>query len=420
MPRRLFSSSLVRSSGVYTAANVLNSAIPFFLLPILTRYLTPGDYGIVAMFQVLLGIAGTFTGLGVNAAIGRQYFERDSIDFSQYVTNCLYIVAASSLLVGVTVWEFSGLISHYTQFPSRWLWTVVAVSVGQSITLIMLVLWQVQIKPWAYGKFQILLTSTNVGLSLLFIIGLGMGWQGRVRGQVSAYVIFAFVGLFFLWKGGWLKRGYNSSYVRHALGYGIPLIPHTLGVLVIMMTDRVLITNMIGIAAAGVYVVGVQMGMVILLLQDSFNRAWVPWLFEQLKKNDRAVNVRIIKITYAYNVLIIVTAILFAWVAPRFLSIFVGKDFIGAGDYVFWIALGYAFNGMYKMVTNYIFYEGKTHILAWVTFLTAALNVPLSYGMIKINGAVGAAQGTMIAFFISFVLTWILASRVHRMPWRLG
>lgn len=417
--KRIANSSLFCSAGIYTVTNAINSGIPFLMLPILTRYLTPRDYGIVAMFQVLIGIVAAFTGLGVQSAVTRQYFEKESLDFPNYITNCFHILCASALIIGLLLWLCSAKITQFTKFPGAYLWTVLAVSAGLFIVQMVLILWQVQVRPLAYGTFQILLTITNVGLSVWFIVGFGMAWQGRIQGQTMAFVIFAVLGCVILWKNGWLKWGYNGNYIRHALRFGVHLIPHTLGGIAISMTDRLLITNMIGVADTGIYVVGAQVGMIIGLLQDSFNRAWVPWLFGQLKKDNLDVKLKIVKITYAYNVLILVSALLLAIIAPWFLSFYVGKDFGESSKYVIWIALGYAFGGMYKMVTNYIFYVQKTHILALATFFTATVNILISYILIRFNGAVGAAQGTMCAYFLSFILTWIVSARVFEMPWNL-
>lgn len=419
MIKRILSSSLLKSTAVYATTNVINSAIPFFLLPILTRYLTPEDYGIVAMFMVMLGIVGTFTGLSVHAAIGRQFFEKDTVDFPKYITNCLYILFASSTFVSFILWLFSDWISQFAKFPANWLWAILVTSVGQFIILVVLTLWQAQVKPLFYSVFQILFTLTNFGLSIWFIVNLNMNWQGRIEGQVISYIVFALFGFFILWKSGWLKRGYSGNYIRHALKFGIPLIPHTFGGMAITMTDRVLITKMIGVADTGIYVVGAQVGMIIGMIESSFNQAWMPWLYNQLKKNDMAVKLKIVKITYLYGFIILVTAILFSKTAPWFLSFFLGKDFSSASNYVIWIALGYAFNGMYKMAANYIFYAQTTHILAWVTFFTAVVNIFTSYFLIRFNGAIGAAQGTMCAYFISFILTWILSTRLYKMPWGL-
>jgi O-antigen/teichoic acid export membrane protein len=409
--------SLLQQAGVYTITNIINSAIPFLMLPILTRYLSPADFGIVAMFQVLLGIASAFTGLNVYGAVGRQYFERTTLNFPRYIGNCLFILFASSAVVGLVLWLGADFISRNTEFPADYLWAVLLVSMGQFLIMTALTLWQVRMKPKTYGVFQILLTITNVGLSLWLIIGLSMNWQGRVQAQVWSYLLFGLVALILLWRGGWIEGKWEGGYIRNSLVFGVPLIPHVLGSWAIAMTGRLFVTNMVGIADTGIYMVGAQVGMVIGLLQSSFNSAWVPWLFGELKKDDPAIKIKIVRITYLYNFLILLPCLLLIWIGPWFLSFFVGKDFSGASHIVGWIALGYAFDGMYKMVANYFFYIQKTYILAWITFFTAVVNIVSCYFLVRLHGTVGAAQGTMVAFLLSFLLTWIIAARMFSMPW---
>lgn len=413
----MFRSNFFKNAGTYTFANILNSAIPFFLMPVLTRHMSPSDYGIVAMFTVLLGFVSPFTGLSINGAIVRQYYEKELIDLPVYVTNCLLILACSSMLVSVVFYMFSGPISRISSFPEKWLWIIIIVSIGQFITLVNLSLWQVQLKAKVYGLYQISRTTVNILLSIWMVVALGMAWKGRVQAQFYTMCLFGALGLFLLYRGGWLKFSFNLDYIRNALKFGVPLIPHAIGAIVITMTDRFFITNMVGLAATGLYSVGYQVGMVIGLLATSFNQAYVPWLFERLKKDDEKIKIRIVKLTYVYFVAILAVALIFSWVAPIFLNFFVGKRFAGASAFVFWIALGYAFSGMYMMVVNYIFYVQKTHILAWVTFFCAIVNVLLNYFLIKANGAIGAAQAATFTFFLSFFLTMLLSRKVYRMPW---
>ena len=167
------------------------------MLPILTRFFTPEDYGVVAMFTVLLGIVGTFTSLSIHGAIRRKYFEKEDIDFPNYIANCFYIIIFSATAIGILLWLGSGWINKFTQFPTNWLWAVLAASVGQFVSLVALTLWQVQIKPIPYALYQVLLTLTNIGLSLFFVVGMGMNWKGRIQGQVIAYILFIFISFFF-------------------------------------------------------------------------------------------------------------------------------------------------------------------------------------------------------------------------------
>jgi O-antigen/teichoic acid export membrane protein len=45
------------------------------MLPILTRYLTPEDYGIISVFTVLVSILAVFTGLSIHGAINVNFFK---------------------------------------------------------------------------------------------------------------------------------------------------------------------------------------------------------------------------------------------------------------------------------------------------------------------------------------------------------
>ncbi|TLS35164.1 lipopolysaccharide biosynthesis protein [Pseudalkalibacillus caeni] len=420
MIKKLLSSSLFRSSGIYTLTNMLNAAIPFLMMPVLTRYMTPIDYGIVAMFTVLIGFLNPFIGVNMHGAINRQYFERDKVDVPRYITNGLFVLAINTLFISIIVWLLAGKISKLTSFPAEWLWAVMLVAVFQVLVQIKIVLWQVQVKPIPYGLFQILQTSLNVGITLILVVGFGQGWQGRIEGQIIAVCLFGIIGLFLLWKNNWIKISLNIDYLKHLFSFGLPLIPHTVGALLITMVDRVFITNMVGVGATGLYTVGYQIGMIIGILQDSFNKAWVPWFYKKLKEDQYNDKLKIVRITYGYFVVIILIAMLLGLFSPWFLSFFVGKEFEDSSQFVIWIAIGFAFNGMYKMVTNYIFYLQKTTILMYTTFLTACLNLVFNYFFIKLNGAVGAAQATSLSFFITFVVTWVMAAKIYKMPWNLN
>jgi O-antigen/teichoic acid export membrane protein len=152
----------------------------------------------------------------------------------------------------------------------------------------------------------------------------------------------------------------------------------------------------------------------------AFNQAYVPWLYRKLNHNNDTTKRKIVTYTYVYFALIFLLALSLGIAAPLILKYLVGKAFRQSAIYVIWIALGSAFQGMYFMVVNYIFYAEKTYLLAIVTFTGAAINVGLNYIFITIYGAIGAAQATSITHLITFLMVWYLANRVLPMPWRLS
>jgi O-antigen/teichoic acid export membrane protein len=172
---QLVSSQLISSSGVYVVSNVLSLSVPFLLLPVMTRYLSPEDFGKVAMFTVAVNLVMPLVGFRADSAIGRQYFERKTIDFANYVTNCFYILLASVTVVGLAAVFFSEQIGSALDLPANWVWTILFVAIARFITSTVLILWQVQNKPKFYAVYFLSQTAVTFGLSLYLIVGLGYG-----------------------------------------------------------------------------------------------------------------------------------------------------------------------------------------------------------------------------------------------------
>lgn len=413
----IFKHKLFKNTFIYTSSNVIRLAIPFLLLPILTRYLTPSDYGIVATFQVLLSVMVVFVGLNMHGAVAVNFFKIDKQKIKIYIGNTIFIVFISFIVTFSAICLFKNVLSRFIKFPESWLPVIVVIALSQFIFTLALTLWRVEQKSLPYGLFQILQAILNVSLSLVFVVALGWKWQGRLLGIIIASIVFAFIGAFVIYKRKYINVSLNKSYIKDALFFGIPLIPNALGGWIMASIDRIFINSMVNVATTGIYTVGYQVGMIMGLLVASFNKAWSPFLFEKLKGNKYSTKIKIVKVTYLYGMGIIALALILSFVAPLFLKYFVDKSFYSAYKYVPWIAFGYAANGMYYMVAYYIFYVKKTHILAWITLFSAGINVVLNYFLIKANGAVGAAQATTITFFVNFGLTWILSAKVYKMPW---
>lgn len=408
---------LVNSALIYTSSNILVKAIPFLLLPVLTRYLTPSDYGIVATFHVVLGFMIVFVGLNGNGAVMVNFFKLDGQHLKIYIGNVFFVVFVNVILMIGLLCILSVPLSNFIKFPLPWLFVSVLVALGQVIASLVLVLWQAEQRALSYGTFNICNMLANVSLSLFLIIALGLKWQGRLFGITIASFVFALIGIFILCKKRYIILSFHRGYIKDALLFGIPLIPHALGGWIMTGIDRIFINSMVSVTATGIYVVGYQVGMIIGLLATSVNTAWAPFLFEKLKNPSFSTKLKIVKYTYLYCMAIIGFALVLGFMAPIILGILVDESFYGASKYVLWIALGYAFQGIYLVVGNYIFYAKKTYLLSLVTFACALCNLALNYVFIKHNGALGAAQATCLTYFLFCALTWFLSSRVYKMPW---
>ncbi len=413
-------SKLYKTLGIYTFSNILNSSIPFLLLPFLTKMLTPSDYAIVDLFQAAAQFAIAVVGLNTASALSRFYFDNKEREFSNYVGNSLIILIVSGVVVMSIVFVFKSNIEDLIKIPQNWLWLIVIYALSLNVIQTLLSIWQVEYKAVSYGIFRIIRTLLDVSLSIVFIYIYKYNWKGRVLGQTIAVSVFALLAMIILLKNRKVIFKINYSKIKKLLSFGSPLILHILGAVIITYSDRIFIANYVSLDSVGTYAVGYQVGMIVYLIETSFNQAWVPWLFEKLKENVIIEKLKIVKFTYIYFIGIFLFAVIIALIAPFIYKLFVAKTYNAGIKIVIWIATGFAFNGMYKMVVNYIFYIKKTYIISIITIFTAMVNVSLNYFLVNRYGAIGVAQATTISFFIQFVIVWIISSRLYKMPWNLN
>lgn len=370
------------------------------------------------MFGVVVSVLSAFTGLSVHGAVGVRYFQLQKEELAEYVGTCLGILLVSTSLIFLLMAIFGSWFSAASGVPADWLLVAVVLSGLQFIGNIRLTLWQVSGQAKQYGAFQISQSLINAGVSLILILLLGMTWKGRVLGQSAAAIIFGSIALWRLSRDRLVRLplGWRAQ-TSNALRFGVPLIPHVIGGLLIVAADRFVIARLLDVAQAGIYMVALQLGQVLGLLTESFNKAYAPWLMSKLTNASEAFRVKIVRGTYLYFALILVVAIIFGLMAPLLLSVLVGEAFQAAGDLVIYIAVGLALAGCYYMVANYIFFESKTPVVALVTLGSGLINVILMFVLVGHNGILGAGQAFMVSHALMFLGTWWFAHKAHPMPW---
>lgn len=413
----LLSSKLATQSITYTFFNVLSRSVPFLLIPFLTTHLSTEDYGLITMFLVVVGAVSSIVGVNTVSAIDRSYFNEKITKFNEYIGNCFLILGVSTVTALLIFFLFEFWLIEYTKIPVAYLYLAILVAVFQFVVKTLLSVWRVTYKAVNYGVYQVLLSITDLSLTVGLIYFYNQAWEGRILGRLIAYLLFGLIAFFILLKKYDVSFKINKDYIRNALSFGAPLIPHVLGGMALTMTDRIFISNMVGLDATGIYALAYQIGTVLLILITSFNTAYVPWLYASLSKNEEGVKNKIVKFTYSYFGLLVLVTLFLILAANFFLEYLVGEEFLGSQKYLVWAFMGFAFNGMYLMVTNFIFYSQKTHYLAIITFSSIFINLPLNYFLILRNGALGAAQATTILNFLLFCTTWYLSGKVYKMPW---
>ncbi|WP_420963290.1 lipopolysaccharide biosynthesis protein [Brucella sp. IR073] len=402
---------------IYAVTNAMVGVVPVALLPLLTREFTPDEYGIVAMYTVFVQMMGLLVGLSVHGAVGVRYFDREELDYPRFVGTCLIILLASSSVTFILVLLAGPFLERVIDIPAPWMLVAVAASACAFLTQIRLAIWQSSKHPVPFAAMRIFQAGVDISLSLIFVIVMKMAWQGRTGGMAIALFFTGMASLISLWRGGWITFKFDPGYARSALRFGVPLIPHAVGGFLVATVDRFLITNILDVAKTGIYMVAVQVGMIVLMGVDAVARAVSPWLIESLKANDARKDILVVRLTYVYFIAVLGGGFLLGIIAPPVLAAIVGPQYQEAAPIVIYLAIGQAIGGLYLIMSNYIFFTGRTAQLAVISVLSGVLNTALSYVLLKAIGLQGAAVAFIAGQTMLFLGTWRLAARARPMPW---
>jgi O-antigen/teichoic acid export membrane protein len=411
---------LLRSGAVYAVANLASAAMPFLLLPLLTRVLGPAQYGSVVGFMLLVTVCQTVAGLSMNAAVGVAWFKRSAEEMRDYTTSALIVAAASTAVAAAAgasaLWHWPALVEGVT--PA---WgALAALTAGANIVLqCRLVLWQARQRAVACALLQFAVSGVNVALSLLAVLVFAWGGQGRNAGVAAAYVLAGLAAVTLLAREGELGSTPRVEHLRHQLHFAAPLVLHALAGALLATADRWVVAVRLDAASLGLYGAGAQLGMVMAMLADAFVKAFTPWLYDQLRSTD-AEQRRLAVAGAVYAVLpgFLLLALAVGAVLHVTSGLLLGPRYAAAAQVLPWFMLGGAFGGLYMCGSALLYFESRTGRLASMTSLSALVGTACTWVLVGRLGLGGAAVGYAFTQGLLALVTLWMAMRSVDLPWQ--
>lgn len=410
--------SLLRAGAIYGVANALSAAVPFLLLPVLTRVLGPGEYGLVVAFFLLVNYASAFAGLNVHSAISVGWFRRQPGDPFPVLVGSAFIVAAVSALACAALMTVAGVLWGATFGLPAWLWPAAAIFAGTAaIAAIRPTLWQSQVKPVQASTFQVVMALANLALSLFAVLGLAMGAGGRIGGALLATALAAIASVALLHAAGDARWHASAAGVRRLLRFGLPLAPHVLAGALLASADRFTVSARLGADALGIYGAAAQLGMIMNVLGDTVVKALSPWLFSQMAQRFCRARLRVVGATYVLIPVWLLIALALWLVLLAIGPMLLGPRFQGAVGLSLFFLLGGAMSSIYLNVAGLFFFTSRNEWLSLATACSAVIAVALAVVLTARFGAAGAAAAYLGAQLAQLLLAWLLSTRAQPMPW---
>lgn len=416
-------SSLAKKILTYNIFSVVNSAIPFLIIPILTNYMSPTDFGIVTIATTTLAIITIVIGLNLHYTVTTYFYKISPKELNKYIAGSIFI-ATINLLFYILVTLFVGnYIAKYIELDKSVLFIILLIAFLQSITNIAMTLLQVQHRVYVFNFLMIGGTIVGAAFSLVLVIAFELGWQGRIAGIVISTACTAIFGFYLIWKQ-FVKSSHqinlsliSSIVLKDSLSIGTPLVLFSFSGLTMCFIDRYIITIFVGAADLGIYTVAYSIGMITSTYATSVNRAMFPHICKVMSENSIFMQQQLVVTLYGIFLSIGAVSLLLVILSPLLFRHFIGSSFAEAAKLVPWISSAYALEGISTMLGGFYIHAKRTKILTSITGIAAAFNITATYLAVKYNGVEGAAQATFFTYLILFAMTLYFISRFTSLKW---
>jgi len=408
--------NLARNLSWYTATALLNSAVPFMLLPVFTHYLDPSDYGLMSAIIAYVAILSPFIVLGLPALFSTDFHRLERSELNRKSTVWVVLPLAIGGALTILAWALSDYLAEPLEMPSAWVPVIPFLAMLGFIPQWASVMFQMDNRPRHFAAYQVAQGLSLMATAILFVALLNMHWEGRLWSMLIVGGLASIAG--FLALRPFISFSMpRKDDVNEAVKFGAGLLPHSVLSQIIRQSDRLFILHFIGLTAAGEYAVGWQVASIMLVLLSTFNQAWTPYLFQNLANADELSKYKIVKLSYGIALGFVALFLAVNLASSVIFSTLISSKYQEAQRFVPYIALGYLFLGFYTLVTDYIFYTKKTYLFSILTTANAVINIAMNYVFIERFGAIGVAYAFAISSAIVTIAAWLLAHKVYPMPW---
>lgn len=366
------------------------------------RYLGPKDFGLLNYALAFTGLFGAIATLGLQGIVIRDIVTLPSR------TNSILGTAFTLRLIGGII-SFLAIVFTISILQPDAILTKIIVGILGFSTIIQsgeVIKWwfesQVQSKyvVWIENGVFMFVAALKIGMIVLHASLLAFVLATFFETLLGGILLFFFywqkTRKISLWK-------LDFSLARRLMAESWPLILSGLAVAIYMKIDQVMLGQMLGDQAVGIYSAAVRVSEVWYFIPGVIVSSVFPAIIEAKKTSETIYYQRLQKL-YDYMVLIAFTvAIPMTFISTWIIKILLGNEYIEAGPILsvhIWASL-FVFLGVAS--SNWFIVENKQILNFQRTTLGAISNILMNLFLIPRFGGIGAAYATVISYAVSVI-----------------
>lgn len=401
---------------IYGLGGIISKIIPLIMVPVVTRLMPETSYyGISDLSNTVVQFCSAIAIMGMYDAMYRLFFEKDDIEYKKKIcSTALGFTLFSSIIVFFLMLIFKNIIAQYFFSNKEYAYIVylsaIATLVGATNSII-------GAPTRMQNKRKIYLIANTLSPLLSYSIAIPLLLKGYYIIALPLSAVISGITLelsFGILNHSWFNiKFFDINLLKPLLIIAIPLLPNFLIYWVFNSCDKVMISNMLGVGAAGIYSVGSKLGHCSQLIYTAFAGGWQYFAFSVMKEKNQVKDNSLI-FEYLGIISFIATTFICSCSYLIFKLLFTEQYIEGyiIAPYLFLAPL---LQMLFQIAANQFIVIKKTWPNMLILSVGAILNIVLNLILIPILGIEGAAIATLVGYMVSDIICVIVLCKMKLM-----
>lgn len=396
---------------------------PFLSLiftPIITRALTPGDYGVADYLLTIVSALSTLALVALPTALFTHFNDRpDDIGWQRSVVGSAFTVAAfSGIAFGALLYVFAPVLTSY--IPILGPYTSLVQLMGATFVFgltgsILTTSAQAALRVrWGMVFSLVTLVCTFAG-NVLFIVVLHLGVTGMILTPIVTGLSLWLVGMILV--RGMIGRP-SPQVTKILLCSGAILLPTMLAAWVLQVSDRLFLGQYVSATELGYYAIANRMAGLVGVAMAPIYSSWTPLALAVQKQTGSAE--RYVSMSRYLIGAVLLVGLAISLYANEILIVLTRPAYLPAAPYVGFLVYIYIFSGFGSVFSTGALIGKQLASVTGAVVSGAILNILLNMLLIPRYGIDGATVATVIGYAIPQIILYLVLQRRFPIAYPIG
>ena len=401
---------IVRNTIYYGVVPKLTMLLSIVILPLTTPFLTTFDYGIYGVLTSYTSLFVSIAPLGLHVHLTNSFFEYPR-HYQLVWGRVLMLILMSSFFFGVVN---IGILLF--TLPMGVSLEGIFLCLAGSVPIFLLAngllaqhLFPLVERPMPLVFTNLIGSVLGMAVSFVLIYFFHLGYWGLISsGAVSGIFVFV-VFLKFVWQDFDIKPiwDHNRNRVRRMMAIALPLVPHTLGFVLLTSSARIVMSQYdISYDEIGLFSHGSTMGDYAVVVTTAMVTALTPQIQRTFRSSDFS-SYR--KLYYLCQAVALMTSFLICVWMPEIYALLIRNSRLAMScDIACLLCFANVVFSFYVFMSAPVFIEKNTMQLLWLVFVPGILNLVLCYTLIPVFGYRAAIYSTIISYWSQLLIPFFV------------